>query len=664
LELEKRVSLPVLGLDLHSGSPKSAKLCRYSVVVIRDGKIILEKRGVHLQDVIRIASELGPCILATDNVFELAPDISGLRKLFLKLPSGTEIVQVTRKGSYTEKLNQAARKEGMLVGRKADSLTEAKIAALLAARGVGSEVILFEPECRIVVTRNASIKKGGSGTNRWRRMIEAAILNETNRIAACLDERGIEYDLYVRQAEGGFGRAEFVVYAPESNIIDLVKPRENGSIKVIITRKMKRKLEFAGSRKTAQSKPLIVSIDPGASLGLAISDLEGNILALQTLRMPSKSQIIEEIVKYGKPVLITTDVFPIPERVKEIAKIFNAKIEPAANLLTLKEKERVVQEFEESSEFRASTSHERDALAALLITYRRLNELFRKAEAKAREKGVPLTSKVRELLVKGKSIREALEQEMKPEPQEQRREVKKVKRRRSPATSLLLRRIRELEDRLSYYEELLRKKEEEISELMEQISQFREKFNVEIERDRRIAQRDARIRELEQELRKAKWKNELLTSKVRELENILKEPPTGWIQVVIFNKLSKEVLEMAIAEKKIKEGDVLLVINASGMGKTTVGMLSESGVTMLIWKRNPPPVEVIHELRERGISVICGKSIEIWWRGGIPYIKGDVLMKDSAIKETVPKRSKVNLEDILREYRSQLIKRRIEEKER
>ncbi len=207
MELEKQVSLPILGLDLHSGSPKSAKLCRYSVVVIRDGKVILEERGVHLQDVIRIASELGPCILATDNVFELAPDISGLRKLFLKLPSGTKIVQVNREGPYVEKLSQVARKEGMLVGRKADSLTAAKMAALLASRGVGSEVILFEPECRIVVTRNASIKKGGSGTNRWRRMIEAAILNETNRIAACLNERGIEYDLYVRQAEGLLGRA-------------------------------------------------------------------------------------------------------------------------------------------------------------------------------------------------------------------------------------------------------------------------------------------------------------------------------------------------------------------------------------------------------------------------------------------------------------------------
>jgi len=655
--------MPVLGIDLHSGSPKSAKPCRYSVVVMRDGKVILERRGVDLHEILKIASEIGPCIIATDNIFELAPNISGLRRFFLKLPSGTKIVQVNKEGTFYEKLSYVAKKEGLVIGKRADSLTEARVAAMLASKGIGSEVILFEPECRIVVARNASIKKGGSGTNRWRRMIEAAILNETNRIASSLEEKGIEYDLYVHQAEGGLRRAEFVVYAPESNVIDVVKPRENGSIKVIITRKMKRKLEFADSRKTTQSRPLIVSIDPGASLGLAISDLEGNILALQTLRMPSRSQIIGEIMKHGRPVLITTDVFPIPERVKEIAKIFNARIEPAADLLTLKEKEKVVQEFEEGSKLKASTSHERDALAALLITYKRLNVLFKKAEARALEKGVPFTIRVRELLVKGKSISEALEQELKAESPVQRREVKKVKRRRSAATSLLLQRIRELEDRLSYYEELIHKKDEEIAELMEQIRQLREEINLEIERDRRIAKRDARIKELEQELRRAKWRNELLFSKLKEMERILKEPPTGWIQVLVFSKLSKQVLELAVSEKKIREGDVLLVIDASGMGKTAVEMLSELGVMALIWKRNPPPTEVIHELERRGINVICGRDIDIWWRGGIPYIKGEILMRDLPDSKQISRKSRVKLEDILREYRSRILENEVGEKE-
>ncbi|RLG43772.1 MAG: hypothetical protein DRN92_08945, partial [Thermoproteota archaeon] len=130
------------------------------------------------------------------------------------------------------------------------------------------------------------------------------------------------------------------------------------------------------------------------------------------------------------------------------------------------------------------------------------------------------------------------------------------------------------------------------------------------------------------------------------------------------NKLSREVIEVAAAEKRIREGDVLLVIDASGMGKTVIGMLSELGVMALIWKRNPPPVEVIHELESRGINVICGRDIEIWWRGGIPYIKGDILMRDSTTPEHVPKKGGVRLEDILREYRSRIIEREVEEEER
>ena len=646
----------IVGVDLHSGSPRSIRRARYSLVVAKGGEIVLEEREVGLKDVISLLERLKECTLATDNIFELARDPSSLRRLMLRLPEGVKVIQVsgTQPGGPA-KVRELAAMEGIEVPPKPDSLAEARILAELAKRGHGCELLAFEPECRIVITKNNSIKRGGSGTNRWRRMIEANILTEAKRISSLLQNGGIDYDLYTEKGEGGLKRAELVVYAPKGVVSRAIRPSTRGPLKILIFRRMKEKIEFVGKPRKVKKRPIIVSIDPGTSMGLAILDLHGGLLELKTLRRPSRSQVIEEITKQGRPLLITTDVSPIPKRVKEIAHTFSTKAETPAKPLNLREKRRLVQEYEERTGVRASSSHERDSLAAVLEAYKRLSTLFAKAKARAKEKGLPFSTRTREMLIKGRSISEALERSS-PRTGDR---IPRKRHKASPAASSKRstpvnskKKIREFEAEIEKLRKALREKEGEMEGLRDKISELERERAIELERDRRIAHRDLRIRQLERLLSEEKRRIDSLLSQVERLESAIRDPPKGWAQLVLVKSLSRAGLEEAMSSGRVRDGDVVLTMDSSGAGRSTVGLLSELGVRAIIWKENGPSSEIKEELERRGIKVIDGRATDVWWRGGAPYASEELIM-GKVCGETEKEKGR-KLRSILEKYRSKI----------
>lgn len=62
--------------------------------------------------------------------------------------------------------------------------------------------------------------------------------------------------------------------------------------------------------------PIIVGFDPGLTVGLAILDLNGNLLFLDSFKEISKSEIITKIMELGRAILIATDVENPPKAVK------------------------------------------------------------------------------------------------------------------------------------------------------------------------------------------------------------------------------------------------------------------------------------------------------------------------------------------------------------
>lgn len=118
-------------------------------------------------------------------------------------------------------------------------------------------------------------------------------------------------------------------------------------------------------------KALIVGIDPGITAGIAILDAEGNLIEVTSRRHAKRNEITKYIAKFGKPVIVASDVNPPPESVKKIAKSLGCKMFYPEVSLSNFEKNKIVKKYE-------IKSHQKDALAAGLKAYKSYHELFSK----------------------------------------------------------------------------------------------------------------------------------------------------------------------------------------------------------------------------------------------------------------------------------------------
>ncbi|MFQ5892336.1 MAG: DUF460 domain-containing protein, partial [Candidatus Methanofastidiosia archaeon] len=108
---------------------------------------------------------------------------------------------------------------------------------------------------------------------------------------------------------------------------------------------------------------LIVGIDPGTTLGMAILDLNGNLKSLFSSKNLKRRDVIDKISKFGYPSVISTDVNPPPKMVEKLSKSFDTILHvPDSNLL-------VSEKNELCREYKVKNSHERDALSAALKAY-------------------------------------------------------------------------------------------------------------------------------------------------------------------------------------------------------------------------------------------------------------------------------------------------------
>jgi predicted RNase H-like nuclease (RuvC/YqgF family) len=123
-------------------------------------------------------------------------------------------------------------------------------------------------------------------------------------------------------------------------------------------------------------KNLIVGIDPGTTTGIAILDLEGNILSIINRRDMKISDMIKHILKFGQPLIITSDVTPVPKTVKKIASQMDSRIYAPEEVFLIKDKKRLTKGYSDLSKDR----HGKDALAAALKAWKSNRSFFIKVE--------------------------------------------------------------------------------------------------------------------------------------------------------------------------------------------------------------------------------------------------------------------------------------------
>ncbi len=417
-QAEESSSRVIVGVDVRHGSPESSTPPHYSAVILRGEEVINEYEDVSIGRLIRILWDTLPKAIAVDNVYELAPNKSKLLNLLSLLPPDIEIVQVTGVGSEKLNVKLLAKSLGIEVYSKPQPLQTAYIAALAAQKGFGYRVKLIEDKSKIIISRGRGSSKGGMSHDRYVRNIRAGILRVTKEIKSTLDSNNMDYDLLITKSSGGLSRSTFIVYAPRSKVLSLVKPLKTHSIKVEVRPVYSSKIVFeplnAPEESKVSTKPLIIGLDPGTWTGLAVLDINGVPLLVKSSKNLDRAEILLLLTQYGRPVIVATDVASPPESVKKLAAVFKAVLYSPSRDLGSDEKDLLLESLRNNYPWiKTSDNHERDALASAYKAFLSYADKFEQAEAYISRFNVQLdVDRVKEAVIRGKTIAEAVEEEL------------------------------------------------------------------------------------------------------------------------------------------------------------------------------------------------------------------------------------------------------------
>lgn len=156
---------------------------------------------------------------------------------------------------------------------------------------------------------------------------------------------------------------------------------------------------------------IIVGIDPGNTKGYAILDFEGNLIKLDSSKQFSVDKFIDEIILFGKPIIISTDVFPTPKFVKKIARATNARIISPKKPLDLKKKRNLTSYYSRELVKENLDKHKLDALAAAFYAFKKIRRTLNRIRVVLDKKGKSeLENSIRRnVLRKNMSIKRAIE---------------------------------------------------------------------------------------------------------------------------------------------------------------------------------------------------------------------------------------------------------------
>jgi hypothetical protein len=104
--------------------------------------------------------------------------------------------------------------------------------------------------------------------------------------------------------------------------------------------------------------------------------VKGNIVNLSSKKEVRRSDVIRHILKFGSPLIIASDVNPLPKGIEKLASTLGCSIFYPKVSLTYKEKAKIIDDFRE----RIKDSHQKDALAAALRAFRNYRGVLLKIE--------------------------------------------------------------------------------------------------------------------------------------------------------------------------------------------------------------------------------------------------------------------------------------------
>ncbi len=370
---------------------------------------------------------------------------------------------------------------------------------------------------------------------------------------------------------------------------------------------------------------LVAGIDPGTTVGWAVLDLHGKVLAVGSQKELDLDSLVALLTKLGKGIVIGSDKAKIPSFVEETATKLGARLVGPAQDVRVDEK-RVM-----TSHLSFNNTHEMDALASALIAFKKIQPLLNKIRIfLEREKKLGLFEDVAELVLKEEiSIRAASllltpKKDVKEEYQtfqEQKRDEDIVQlyqalSRVRKDNAVLAGKNREWEEKVFTLEQQIQLLQQRTAGLV------KPKTPADIARVK-----DGQIQSLSQRLKNSLQMQSKLMNVIERLEKLLlrqdKVPllrleHLGWDDVMRNKEL-------------ITEGSVLFVDDANTMSNKAVEWLSSQGVQILICGRLPG-----HRARAQ-LPFACVPAEECELLNKIALVKRDWLDKVRAERVVLAK---------------------------
>jgi predicted RNase H-like nuclease (RuvC/YqgF family) len=632
-ESEKKV---IIGFDIHpQSSPQSKRSPRYAIAIIQDDKI--ESRTlIRRSDLIKLIRQMKPYAIATDNLNELASSEKLVIDLLAKIPSKTRVIQVTGSPVHgMTSLTKLAKRYGFEINKHPSPQDTAILVARLAYLGVGIEIAALVRETRIVISRSRKIGPGGFSQSRYQRRMQGAVKQVSRSIIDRLSKAGLDFDTYETPTPHGLARCVIHVYDSFDNVNEIVHPKVNrmAGIAVKLSPVKRRAIQYLPIGEDEPSisprQLLVVGIDAGTTVGIAIADVTGKLIALKSGRGLSRGDVIRYLVEFGKPVIIATDVAPAPTFIVKLSNSLQTDLFTPQRVLSVVEKRELAKSFTTTTKLRSKNAHQRDALAAISKVFQTYEEKYHLLQKRLHDQNqLNLFSTAASLVLQGSSVHEAIIKAEASVIQEDKSPVTTIETSsltQTPSPAFLLTRIERLQRQmvslqrqLDYERTQNQKHQKHLEDIQTKLATTQRLLDRSLRsedralrRDERIRQKEKDIKRLHQEIKNLRIELETVKRRLTNLKLMRQLEIRGEVQpVVVLPLFSQEEIRLISQRFSKKEEKVVYILDSSGGGATTADLLIQLGVKVILANGAMSHL-ALNQFKKAKIPVLDSKNLRI-----------------------------------------------------
>ncbi|MFX1517343.1 MAG: DUF460 domain-containing protein [Promethearchaeota archaeon] len=681
----------IFGLDILARTNRSSKGSIFSLVVLTRNHIDKYAK-INRKTLFNKIEDLKPDYIAMDNIFELSPSAKGITRFLQKIPPQTMLVQVTGSPrSGMEKITTLIRKYKLKKElsfssgvQKMNSLETAEVCARLCQKRIGFEILAFEEEIRIRVSKKKSHGRGGWSAPRYERISRAAVSQAGDEIESILRGKNISWEVFEYPQ-----RRVYIVQLEKKLIAEIraeIKPLSTELVRVTLERISKSNLDFRPldvdiAPRSFSLRNIILGVDPGTTTGIAVVDLsKGNLLFLNSKRECGISTIIRTASNFGKICCVAADVTPTPATVEKIAKITGAKLISPTILVSAAAKREYLHDYKDKTvNYSHLNSHERDALFGAIRAFNILKEQVSKINQSVRESHPELISNlpdIQRLVISGNSISNAIEMiqgkvkvqqtlVVEEEPDQLTISLKHENEILQTKIEAIYEEMDQLDQEAAFWRKEVQERTVKIKEWKDKYERERLKGSKQIKKSisAAVEREVGRVREENQEIRRILRQNQKEMEKLKQIRNF-------WVQgreipLKVIESFSDTAIRKTEEDFGLNDGDIVLVLDPSGGGAQTAQKMIDIGIKGVIIPEKAAKFsdQAINQFRNNCVPclqlplkdftkrtrALDQTKLELWVYDGL-------YLTDVGVKEEIRKKE-LKLREKLRQKRIALIKK-------